>query len=346
MDNATRDRIAAMDEEQLDRISKLPKAELHLHFEGAAPPGFIRGLAREKHIDISKIFTPDGSYAYRDFHHFLSVYEAATSVLKTPEDFARLTTAVLEQSAENGVVYSETFLSPDFCGGGDVSAWREYLQAIREAAEQAETALGITLRGIVTCIRHFGPEQAKSAALCAAETAGDWLVGFGMAGDEQKGEQRDFAYSFDMAREAGLHLTSHAGEWRGPQEVRNAIVDLGVTRIGHGVRAISDPAVVDLIAEREVTLEICPGSNVFLGVFPSLKDHPIDRLRSRGVKVTVSTDDPPFFHTTMRREYCALAKTFGWDEDMFAEIHKTTMQAAFCDSATRDRILKTLEATK
>lgn len=167
-----------------------------------------------------------------------------------------------------------------------------------------------------------------------------------MAGDEQKGEQRDFAYSFDMAREAGLHLTSHAGEWRGPQEVRNAIVDLGVTRIGHGVRAISDPAVVDLIAEREVTLEICPGSNVFLGVFPSLKDHPIDRLRSRGVKVTVSTDDPPFFHTTMRREYCALAKTFGWDEDMFAEIHKTTMQAAFCDSATRDRILKTLEATK
>ena len=343
MDDATRDRIASMDEERLDRIMSLPKAELHLHFEGGAPPSFIRGLAKEKKVDLSRIFNEDGSYAYRDFWHFLSVYEAATSVLKSPEDFARLTLAVLEESAKNGVVYSETFLSPDFCGGGDVGAWREYLQAIREAADQAEATLGITLRGIVTCIRHFGPEQAKTAALCAAETAGDWLVGFGMAGDEQKGEQRDFAYSFDVAREAGLHLTSHACEWRGPQEVRNAIEDLGVERIGHGVRAIADPAVVDLIAECEVTLEICPGSNVFLGVFPSLAEHPIDRFRRHGVKVTVSTDDPPFFHTTMRREYADLARTFGWDEEIWAEIHKTTMQAAFCDDATRDRILKTLE---
>ena len=324
-------------------IQNIPKAELHLHFEGGAPPAFIRGLAREKNIDISKIFNPDGSYAYRDFWHFLSVYEAATSVLKTPEDFARLTTAVLEQSAESGVVYSETFLSPDFCGGGDVAAWHEYLQAIREAADQAERTHGITLRGIVTCIRHFGPDKAKEAALCAAETAGDWLVGFGMAGDEQKGEQKDFAYSFDMAREAGLHLTSHAGEWRGPQEVRNAIEHLGVSRIGHGVRAITDRALIDMIAEREITLEVCPGSNVFLGVFPSLAEHPIDQLRRRGVRVTVSTDDPPFFHTTMAREYRDLALTFGWDEDSFAEIHKTTMQAAFCDEATRARILKRLE---
>lgn len=345
MDDATRDRIASMDEERLDRIANLPKAELHLHFEGAAPPAFIRGLAREKNIDLSKIFNPDGSYAYRDFWHFLSVYEAATSVLKTPEDFARLCAAVLEESAASGVVYSETFLSPDFCGGGDVAAWREYLHAIREAAEAAERSHGITLRGIVTCIRHFGPEQAKTAALCAAETAGDWLVGFGMAGDEQKGEQKDFAYSFDMAREAGLHLTSHAGEWRGPQEVKNAILDLGVERIGHGVRAITDPAVVDLIAEREVTLEVCPGSNVFLGVFPTLADHPIDRFRRHGVKVSVSTDDPPFFHTTQRKEYIDLAKTFGWDEEIFAQLHQSTMQAAFCDDATRDRILKTLEAT-
>ncbi len=332
-----------MNEDQLHQIINLPKTELHLHFEGGAPPAFIRGLAKEKNIDLSRIFNEDGSYAYRDFVHFLSVYEAATSVLKTPEDFARLCTAVLEQSAENGVVYSETFLSPDFCGGGDVAAWREYLHAIREAAEAAEKSHGITLRGVVTCIRHFGPEQAKTAALCAAETADDWLVGFGMAGDENKGKQRDYAYSFDMAREAGLHLTSHAGEWRGPQEVREAVEDLGVSRIGHGVRAIGDLAVVDMLAEQGVTLEVCPGSNVFLGVFPSLDKHPIEQLRDRGVNVTVSTDDPPFFHTTMRREYDALAKTFGWDEEVFTELNRTAMQAAFCDADTRDAILKKLE---
>ncbi|WP_425099525.1 adenosine deaminase [Tropicibacter sp. S64] len=335
-----------LDEEAIDAISRLPKAELHLHFEGAAPPAFIRGLAKEKKVDLSKIFNEDGSYAYRDFVHFLSVYEAATSVLQTPEDFARLCTAVLEESAANDVVYSETFLSPDFCGGGDVSAWKEYLHAIREAAEAAETTHGITLRGIVTCIRHFGPEQAKTAALCAAETAGDWLCGFGMAGDENKGQQRDFAYSFDMAREAGLHLTSHACEWRGPREVRDAVEDLGVSRIGHGVRAIADLATVDMLAERGITLEVCPGSNVFLGVFPSLDEHPIDQLRARGVKVTVSTDDPPFFHTTMRREYADLARTFRWDAQTFTELNKTAMTAAFCTADTREAILKKIKPPK
>ncbi len=344
MDDLTRDRIAAMDEERLARIEALPKCELHLHFEGAAPPAFIRGLAAEKKVDLSKIFNSDGSYAYRDFTHFLSVYEAATSVLQSPEDFARLTTAVLEESAGNGVIYSETFLSPDFCGGGDVSAWRDYLAAIREAAEAAERSHGIILRGVVTCIRHFGPEKAKAAALCAAETQGDWLTGFGMAGAEEMGKQRDFAYSFDMAREAGLRLTSHACEWRGPQEVVDALTDLRVERIGHGVRAIADPRVVEMLAEREITLEVCPGSNVFLGVFPALKDHPIQRFREAGVKVTVSTDDPPFFHTTMRKEYRDLALTFGWDEEVFTEINRTAMQAAFCDAATREAVLKQLDA--
>lgn len=345
MDEAQRQRIADMNEERLDAIMRLPKLELHLHFEGAAPPAFIRGLAKEKKIDLSKIFRPDGSYDYRDFWHFLEVYEAATSVLQTPEDFARLCTAILEESAANDVVYCETFLSPDFCGGGDVHAWKEYLHAIREAADAAERAHGITLRGIVTPIRHFGPDKAKRAARCAAETAGDWIVGLGMGGDEKMGKQRDFAWSFDCAREAGLRLTSHAGEWQGPKEVREAVEDLGVERIGHGVRAIEDLALVDLLAEREITLEVCPGSNVFLGVFPSLPDHPIDALRKRGVKVTVSTDDPPFFHTTMRREYVNLAKTFGWDQDIFAAVHLDTLNAAFCDAATRDALAKKLELT-
>ncbi len=331
-----------MEDELLEAVATLPKAELHLHFEGAAPPTFIRGLAKEKHVDISGIFRPDGSYAYRDFVHFLSVYEAATSVLKTPQDFARLTTAVCEELAKANIVYAETFLSPDFCGGGDVSAWRDYLAAIIEAAEDAEVSTGVTLRGVVTCIRHFGPEKAKAAALCAAETAGDWLVGFGMAGDESKGKQADFAYSFDMAREARLGLTTHAGEWNGPAEVRDALA-MGVSRIGHGVRAIQDPALVDNIAERGTVLEVCPGSNVVLGVYPSLRDHPIDRLRRAGVKVTVSTDDPPFFHTTLDREYRALARTFDWDPDIFAELNRTAMDAAFCASDTRAAVLKKLE---
>ncbi|MFN4191794.1 MAG: adenosine deaminase, partial [Tabrizicola sp.] len=235
-------------------MAELPKVELHLHLEGAAPPAFIRGLAKEKHLDISGIFDARGNYRYKDFRDFLKVYEAAASALQSPGDYARLTLAVLEQSAGSGVVYSETFLSPDFCGGRDVGAWREYLHAMREAADLAERDMGITLRGIVTCIRHFGPEKARETALCAAETAGDWIVGFGIAGDEKAGAPKDFLWAFDCAREAGLRLTAHAGEWGGPESVREAVRDLGVERIGHGVRAIEDLALVDELAEKGIVL--------------------------------------------------------------------------------------------
>jgi adenosine deaminase len=321
----------------------LPKIELHLHLEGAAPPAFIRGLAREKHMDLSGLFSPDGSYRFVDFWDFLKVYEAATGTLQRPEDYHRLTLAVLEESAASGVVYSETFLSPDFCGDRDLGAWKEYLHAIREAADQAERSMGITLRGIITCIRHFGPDKARETARCAAETAGDWIVGFGIAGDEKVLKPKDFRYAFDMAREAGLRITAHAGEWGGPDSVRDALTDLNPERIGHGVRAIEDMALVEELAERGVVLEVCPGSNVALGLYPSFRKHPIGEMFHRGVKVTISTDDPPFFHTTMAREYDRLAEAFDWDDGAFRAIARTSLDAAFCDADTKARILKRLE---
>ena len=322
----------------------LPKVELHLHLEGGAPPAFIRGLAREKHIDIAGIFNEDGSYRFTDFWNFLKVYEAACTTLTGPEEFRRLTLAVLEESAASGVVYSETFLSPDFCGGRDLGAWREYLAAIEEAADEAEKTSGITLRGIVTPIRHFGPEKARETALCAAETAGRFIVGFGIGGDEKVGALKDFGWSFDCAREAGLRITAHAGEWNGPDEVRAAVRDLNVERVGHGVRAIEDLALVDELAERGTVLECCPGSNVALGIYKDFRAHPIAELDRRGVKVTINTDDPPFFHTTMVREYEMLHRAFDWDEGQFRRIARQSLDAAFCDADTKARIAKLLES--
>jgi len=320
-----------------------PKIELHLHLEGGAPPAFIRGLAQEKSMDLSGIFREDGGYAYRDFDHFLQVYEAACTTLQTPDDFRRLTLAVLEESAAHGVIYSETFLSPDFCGGGDLEAWRDYLAAIENAADEAEAKFGITLRGIITCIRHFGPEKSRPVAVCAAETKDRFIRGFGMAGAELIGRPRDFTWAFDCAREAGLHLTCHAGEWGGADMVADTIRDLAPARIGHGINAIHDPALVDQIAEAGIVLEVCPGSNVFLGASGGWADHPIRPLREAGVKVTVSTDDPPFFNTTMTREFDCLAETFGWEEEDFRALNTTALEAAFCDADTRARIAKRLE---
>jgi len=199
-----------------------PKVELHLHLEGAAPPAFIRSLAKEKHLDLAGLFNEDGSYRFKDFWDFIKVYEAAVTTLQRPEDFHRLTLAVLEESARSGVIYTEAFLAPDFCGGRDIGAWKEYLHAIEEAAAIAEATMGITMRGIVTTVRHFGPDKARQTARCAAETAGQFVTGFGLAGDEKVLNPKDFAYAFDMAREAGLSLTAHAGEFGGPQSIRDA----------------------------------------------------------------------------------------------------------------------------
>ena len=265
-------------------------------------------------------------------------------MLQTPDDYRRLTRAVLEQSASHGVIYSETFLSPDFCGGGDVGAWREYLAAIEEGAAEAERVV----RHHAARHRHRDPpfragQGAGVGPICAAETHGAFLRGFGLAGAELVGRPGDFAWSFDAAREAGLHLTAHAGEWGGPDMVADTIRDLRPERIGHGINAAKDPALVEQIAEHGIVLEVCPGSNVFLGAVPSWRDHPIADLMAKGVKVTVSTDDPPFFHTTMTREYETLASVFDLGEAEFETLARTALDAAFCDADTKARIAKRLE---
>ena len=317
---------------------QLAKVELHLHLEGAAPPDLIRSLAKKNHINLSKIFSADGSYKFLNFNNFLRVYEEATSVLKTPEDFYSLTMGVLNECFKNNIVYVETFVSPQFCGGNDLVAWKDYLQAIQAASADADRKYGIVSRGIVTAIRHLGPAKAIDAANCAVATAGDWVVGFGMAGDEKFGQQKDYLYSFDLARESGLKLTSHAGEWSGASSVADAVNDLKVQRVGHGVRAIEDHDVLKLLKEKDIVLEVCPGSNVFLGVFPNLESHPIQKLSEMGVKTTVSTDDPPFFRTSMNKEYRDLEKTFKWTKKDFRELNKIALEAAFCDSDTKAKI--------
>ena len=313
----------------------IPKTELHLHLEGAAPPEFIRRLAGEKGVDMAGVFDENGGYVWTTFVEFLGTYERACEVLKTPEDYGRLMAAVLEAQAAHGVVYTEHFLAPDFCGGGDLVAWREYLAAMTETAE----ASPVEVRFIPTCVRHFGPEQAKITAKVTAETAGGLVTGFGMGGDESRFKAADFAYAFDMAREAGLGLTSHAGEVEGPDSVTDTLDALKVSRIGHGVRSIEDVDLIARLANEGVVLEVCPGSNIALGIYPDLTSHPITALREAGVPVTVSTDDPPYFHTDMSAEYRGLSEQLGWTRDDFDAINRTAMKAAFCDEITRGKLL-------
>lgn len=320
----------------------IPKVELHLHLEGAAPPEFIREMAAEKNIALDGVFDQNGAYLWSNFAEFLVTYHNACKVLTNPDDFRRLTEAVLAKSAADGVIYTEIFIAPDICGGGDPVAWQEYLSAILEGAQNAKSAHGIEARFIPTCIRNLGAETAINAAKLAVETKGAMVTGFGMGGEERDFTAKDFAPAFAIAAEAGFGITSHAGELCGADSVRDTLNHLPVSRIGHGVRAIEDPELVARIADCGVVLETNPGSNISLNVFENWEDHPIKRLRDAGCKVTISTDDPPYFHTDMPREYRKLHETFAWSASDFLAMNLVAAQAAFCDDTTRKKIIARL----
>lgn len=325
-------------------LRTIPKVELHLHLEGAAQPDFVRELAAEKGLSLDGVFAPDGSYLWNDLTSFLATYFKASAAIVTPDDYCRLSEAVLAKCAADGVIYTEIFIAPDIFAGGDHGAFPDYLAAISAGASAARAAHGIEARFIATAIRNLGGAAAERAAQLAARHRGDWLTGWGLAAEERLGHAGDFVRAFAVAAEAGLGLTAHAGELAGAESVRATLDHLPVSRIGHGVRAVEDPSLVRRLSAEGVVLEVNPGSNVALEVFPSWQNHPIERLRAAGVAVTVSTDDPPYFHTDMVHEYDMLARTFGWDADRFRSLNLTAIDAAFCDDDTRRRIRQRLES--
>ena len=317
-----------------------PKIELHLHLEGAAPPVLVRRLGAEQGKDLTGLFDAQGGYAWSDFTTFLAAYEAMSRVFEDPETYSDLTEAVLREQAANGVVYTEIFLSPPSLFGGDCGRW----EAMRAAAEAgADRVQCISCRFIPVVIRHHGPEAASAGTAAMLKAPRGRIRGFGMAGDERAFHPHDFAGCFAAAKEAGLRLTAHAGEFGGPDSVRAALDDLHVERIGHGVRAAEDPSLVARLAAEGVILEVCPGSNLALGLYPSLAAHPVARLHEAGCRVTISTDDPPFFRDTMTKEYETLSKAFGWGEAEFAELFRTALDAAFCGPETKAALTRRLD---
>jgi adenosine deaminase len=206
----------------------------------------------------------------------------------------------------------------------------------------AKAKTGIEARLIVTGERHFGPERVVKAAEYAAKSDNPLITGFNMAGEERMGYVADYARAFDIAREAGLGITIHAGEVCGAFSVADAVNLVRPQRIGHGVRAIEDMDLVKRLADLGTVLEVCPGSNVALNVFPDFQSHPLRKLRDAGVKVTISSDDPPFFHTSLKREYEMASSAFGFSDDEIDAMTRTAIEAAFVDEATRTALLAKL----
>ncbi|MBO6675411.1 MAG: adenosine deaminase [Rhizobiales bacterium] len=323
----------------------MPLAELHCHIEGAALPELVRELAHRNDQDITGLIDEDGGYVWTDFDDFLSAYDKAASVFTRPEDYSALAYTYAAYLASKGAIYSETFASTDHAERAGVDPMA-YLAALTDGIKRAEADHGIISRLIPTGVRHFGTEAINRAAVIAIEAARDnsFITGFGIAGSEVAGSLLDAKAAFERCGDAGLGLTAHAGEWTGPPTIRDAL-KLGVTRVGHGIRAAEDEPLMAELAQKGITLEVCPVSNIVLQAVKSQAAHPAKTLYDAGIKLTASSDDPPHFHTNLAKDTDVMVELLGGDErQMRAMLTRNALEAAFVDEPTRQKLLGKLDS--
>jgi adenosine deaminase len=319
----------------------VPKAELHVHLEGTATPDLVRRIAQRNGLDVPQgVFAAPDRFAWRDFLDFLNTYNLVCSVIRTGEDYRDITYEYLASCARDGAIYVELTASVDhsrIAGMDDAEHWA----GIAAGIDDARADHGIEARILSVAVRNYGVQRAIEIAELTAARPHPYVVGFSLAGDEAGYPPEPFADAYRVAADAGLGCTVHAGEWAGAESVRGAL-ELPVTRIAHGVRAIEDPALVAELARRQITLEVCPTSNVVLGVFPTFDEHPFPALRDAGIPLTLGSDDPPYFGASVGGEYEIARRHFGLDDAELVGVTRTAIEASFAEPALRDRLLTRL----
>lgn len=325
-------------------IQSLPKAELHLHLEGSVDPPTLVELSRRHNTPLplegnNYHFNPESGkeltqddvrqlYRYKDFVGFLMAFKAVTERLRTPEDYELITYRLMQKLKAENVVHAEVYVSVG------VIFWRgQEFDAIFEGLERGrargERDFGVKLLWIFDAVRHFGVEAAEKVFTKAAELRNRNVVGIGIGGDENRGPAIWFRDLYARAAGEGLRLTCHAGESAGPESIWSAIRDLKAERIGHGLTAIQDPALMDHLAEHQIPIEICLSSNVRTGCCTAVRDHPLPKYLERGLMVTLNTDDPEMFETTLNGEYDLAQSAFGLSDSELRRVSENSLRAAF-----------------
>ena len=318
------------------------KAELHLHLEGCISPETALMLAKRHGETIdSRWMGDDGFYQYADFMEFIQAFDAISIGLRTQQDYYDITLDYLVKSAEQGSIFSELFVSPDH-GARFGLPYDALIDGVASAIEDAHKRTRIESRITLIGVRHNGVESCENVAKLLHAQPHPMVTGYGLAGDEAGFPPSQFKKAFEIAGEAGAGLTAHAGEWGDAASVRDAIRELGITRIGHGVRSIEDASVIEEIVDKGITLEVCPMSNIALKVYPGFEQHPLRRLIDSGVKCTLSTDDPPFFGTSIAKEYAVAQQNFGLSDEQLLQLTRNSINAAFVDDETRADLLAQL----
>ncbi len=331
-------------------IQGLPKAELHVHHVGSASPRIVSELA-ERHPGTVPS-DPDALrrfFEFRDFAHFIDVYLAVVDLIRTPEDIRLLTYEIGREMAEGQALrYAELTCTPYTSvvppSGAPGMAIEAYTEAIEDARVAVERDFGLVLRWIYDIPGEDGLPAAEATLDYALHHRPEGLIGFGLGGPEIGVPRPQFQPHFDAARAAGLRSLPHAGETTGPETVWDALRLLGAERIGHGTSAAQDPALLAHLAEHRIPLEVCPSSNIATRAVASLAEHPLRAFRDAGVLVTINSDDPPMFGTTLNREYEIAAELLDLDRDGVADLARDALAASFAPAEVRERLGAEIDA--
>ena len=325
-------------------IARLPKAELHVHHVGSASARIVSELA-ERHPGVVPS-DPDALrefFAFRDFAHFIDVYLAVVDLIRTPEDIQYLTYEVAREMAQGQRIrYAELTCTP-YTSVMRGIAIEAYTEAIEDARVAAERDFGLVLRWIYDIPGESGVPSADATLKYALDHRIDALVGFGLGGPEIGVPRAQFEPHFERARAAGLHSVPHAGETTGPETIWESLRLLGAERIGHGTSAVQDPALLAHLAETGIALEVCPSSNVATRAVASLDEHPLRAFIDAGVTVTINSDDPPMFGTTLNQEYSVAAGLLGLDEAGLADLARAAVRASFAEEDLKTRLLTEID---
>jgi len=302
----------------VDFLDEIPKAELHVHLEGSVEPETLHELDPSTPVEEFRAL-----YEYENFDAFLKAFGAIGKRLRTPEDYGLITRRLLERLASQNVQYAEIIVA------AGVVLWKEQeFTPIFDAIAAASAGSPVETRFILDAVRQFGVEPAMQVARLAAERIDRRVVAFGIGGSEERGPAEWFTDVFAFAKSAGLHLTAHAGESMGPESIWAAL-RLGAERIGHGIAAIRDEALLCHLRERDIPLEISITSNLVTGVVARLEDHPVRRLFDAGVPIVLNTDDPAMFHCSLVEEFRLAQRAFGFSEVELRQIAANGFKYAF-----------------
>lgn len=322
-------------------IRQLPKAELHLHLEGAVEPATLLEL-RTAHGDRATLAELAPLYRYTDFASFLMAFKAVSEHLRGPEDYELITYRLMQRLKQENVLHAEVYVSVGVC------LWRKQdFTAIFEGLERGRARgardFGISLLWIFDATRHFGVEEAQKVFELAVRYQDRHVIGVGIGGDEVKAPPELFRSVYGYAADHGLRLTAHAGETAGPESIWGAL-NLNAERIGHGLTAAQDADLIEELAQRQVPVEICITSNVRTGLCPSVSEHPVKRYFDQGLMITLNSDDPALFGTTLSREYQVAQDAFGFSDEHLRELARNSFEASFLPADKKLEFLDMFDA--